>query len=107
MVDLVWVAREALYDGELRRFGELLNLSWNMKRQVASKITNPEIDRMYQAGLEAGAVGGKLLGAGGGGFLLFYAEPAVHGKLREALAEYRELDFKFDRDGARVIYAGD
>jgi D-glycero-alpha-D-manno-heptose-7-phosphate kinase len=107
MVDLVWVAREALYDGELHRFGELLNLGWNMKRQVASKITNPDIDRMYQQGMEAGAVGGKLLGAGGGGFLMFYAEPEHQDRLRKAMADYRELVFKFDIEGARVIYVGD
>jgi D-glycero-alpha-D-manno-heptose-7-phosphate kinase len=107
MVDLVWVAREALYDGELHRFGELLNLSWNMKRQVASKITNPDIDRMYQRGLDAGAVGGKLLGAGGGGFLMFYAEPENQRSLCEAMKAYRELVFKFDVEGAKVIYAGD
>jgi D-glycero-alpha-D-manno-heptose-7-phosphate kinase len=107
MVDLVWIARESLYSGELRRFGELLHLSWQLKRQLASKISNGEIDSLYEKGLAVGAVGGKLLGAGGSGFLLFYCEPERQAELRAAMSPYRELLFKFENEGAKVIFVGD
>jgi D-glycero-alpha-D-manno-heptose-7-phosphate kinase len=107
MVDLVWVARESLYAGELHRFGELLHLNWRLKRQLASYITNPEIDGLYDRGIDAGAVGGKLLGAGGSGFLLFYCEPEHQQSLRNAMASCRELVYKLDYEGSKVLFVAD
>ena len=107
MVDLVWVAQEALYAGELHRFGELLNLSWKMKQRLASRITNPQLQAIYDKAIDAGAVGGKLLGAGGGGFMLFYCPPENQAQLRSAMAGYRELPFRFDTAGAQVMLVAD
>lgn len=107
MVDLVWVAQEALHAGELRRFGELLNLSWKMKQRLASRIGGPQVEAIYERALAAGAIGGKLLGAGGGGFVLLYCPPERQAALREALAAYRELPFRFDTAGAQVMLVAD
>lgn len=107
MVDLVWIAQEALFAGELHRFGELLNLSWKMKQRLASGITNPQIQTLYERAMDSGAVGGKLLGAGGGGFMLFYCPPDKQKQLRDAMAGYRELPFHFDTLGAQVMLVAD
>ena len=73
---------------------------------MASGISNPEIDRAYEIALNSGAMGGKLLGAGGGGFLLFYCEKEKQEKLKENI-KLREFEFKFDQDGTSVAYIGD
>jgi len=107
MVELVWKMRDALYAGDLRAFGGILNENWQLKRQMASGIANPEIDALYEKGLAAGADGGKLLGAGGGGFMLFSCPPENQDRLRKALSGYDEMIFKFDNEGSKLIYAGD
>jgi len=107
MVGLVEELRIALYDGELRRFGELLHENWLLKRQLASRISDSGIDGIYDRALENGAVGGKLLGAGGGGFMLFYCEEEDHEKLRAAMAPLRELRFKLENEGSKIIHVGD
>lgn len=93
-----------LSDKPLGEFGALLHRAWLLKRSLTEKISTSHIDTIYQAALDAGATGGKLLGAGGGGFLLFYVEPENRVRLREALSELREVDFEFDRSGSQVIY---
>ncbi|VVB51320.1 Galactokinase [uncultured archaeon] len=107
MVALVGELRNALYNGDLNEFGQLLNQNWTLKQKLASKITNPQINAHYEKALKNGALGGKLLGAGGGGFLLFYCEEGKQDKLRNALTPLRELTFKFDTEGSKVIYVGD
>ncbi|MFA5162784.1 MAG: hypothetical protein WC421_11150 [Elusimicrobiales bacterium] len=107
MVELVWKTRDALYAGDLRAFGKILNENWQLKRGLAGGITNPAIDGLYEKGLRAGAEGGKLLGAGGGGFMLFCCLPENQSRLRAALAGYGEMKFKFDSEGSKLIYAGD
>lgn len=97
-------AKQALLEGDLDCIGTLLHESWLLKRQLASKISNPEIDAMYQAGMEAGALGGKITGAGGGGFLLMYAPEGRREAVREGLSGLRELPFAFERDGSKVIF---
>lgn len=99
--------KQVLIDGNLTRFGEILNEGWQLKRELASKITNPEIDRFYQIAMENGALGGKLLGAGGGGFLLFYCEKSKQQQLRRALNEMVELPFSMEKGGTKVIYVGE
>ena len=84
-------------------FGQLLRDGWERKRTLSGKITNSEIDRLYQAGLDAGATGGKLLGAGGGGFLLFYCEQEKQDALRAAL-NLRQMPFRVARYGSRIVY---
>ncbi len=104
MVSLVGDLRNALYSHSILETGKILNENWNLKQQLASGISNPLIDEVYHRGLKAGALGGKLLGAGGGGFMLFLCEPALHAKLDEALSQLRPFDFKFDQEGSKVIY---
>ncbi len=85
-------------------FGRLLGESWKIKRTLSSKITNSEVDEAYGAALKAGALGGKLLGAGGGGFLLLYAAPETQQKIKERLNKFPSVPFRFEDGGSRVIY---
>lgn len=96
----------ALEQNDLSSFGVLLNDGWQLKRTLASGISNPEIDQAYETAMKNGALGGKLLGAGGGGFLLFFCAPEKQEQLRIALG-LRRFDFSFEWDGASVVYIGD
>ena len=103
MTDLVYDARRALSVGDIDEIGYLLHTNWVLKRSLASKITNPIIDKYYNIALKNGALGGKLLGAGSGGFLLFYCPKEKQTRLREAL-DLIELPFRFEDEGTKVIY---
>lgn len=108
MKDLCGQLLEVLRDGRsLNRFGEILHDAWQHKRGLVHGITNEKINEYYDAALKAGAIGGKLLGAGGGGFLLFYVEPQNHDRVRGALGELTELPFLFEPQGSKVIYVSD
>jgi D-glycero-alpha-D-manno-heptose-7-phosphate kinase len=107
MVGLVWDTRDALYKNDLDKFGKILHHNWLLKQKLAAKITNTHINDIYEIGIKNGALGGKLLGAGGGGFLLFYCEKERQEKLREALKGMQEMKFKFESEGSKVIYIGD
>jgi len=96
--------RDLLQRGDLDAFGRLLHEAWMLKRDLARGITDDEIDGMYAAARRAGALGGKISGAGGGGFLLLYAPAAVHDAVRETLHGYREVPVGLERDGAKVIF---
>ena len=91
-------------DASLSRFGELLDETWMLKRGTGSKISSGPIDSLYERGLAAGALGGKLLGAGGGGFLVFYVEPDAQTSVREALTDLLHIPFEFESDGASIVY---
>ena len=106
MVALVDELRSTLYNEKLDDFGKLLHENWILKQKLASKITNPEINDLYDLGLKNGASGGKLLGAGGGGFMLFYCEKEKQEKLKSAI-NARVFDFSFDEEGTKLIYFGD
>jgi D-glycero-alpha-D-manno-heptose-7-phosphate kinase len=97
--------RSALLEGDLYTFGTLLDQGWQAKRQVCGKISNDRIDKLYSLARENGALGGKLTGAGGGGFLLVYCERQNRAGVRDALtaAGAREMTFQFDFKGAQVI----
>lgn len=97
---------DSLRDNDLSSFGEILNEGWLLKKELASSISNPAIDEAYAIAMANGAMGGKLLGAGGGGFLLFYCPEEKQYALRRALP-LREFDFSFERDGTSVVYVGD
>ncbi|HTR22506.1 MAG TPA: hypothetical protein VMI10_00870 [Terriglobales bacterium] len=84
-------------------FGKLLHQSWNLKRSLTQKITNPMIDEIYEAGRSAGALGGKLLGAGGGGFMIFFVPPERRASLRERLKKLLCIPFKFSTRGSHVV----
>ncbi|MBN1116451.1 MAG: GHMP kinase [Bacteroidales bacterium] len=107
MVGYVYDMRDILYKGHLNEFGKLLHENWILKQKLASKISNAEINEIYDAGLKSGATGGKLLGAGGGGFMLFYCEKSKQNKLKETLSRYENMDFGFERDGSKIIYFAD
>jgi len=97
--------RGALLEGNLKEFGRLLDEGWQAKRRVSDKISNSRIDHLYEIARQSGALGGKITGAGGGGFLLLYCEKECQAKVRKALGRegLRELGFEFDLDGARVL----
>jgi len=96
--------RDQLCSGNLDGFGELLHEGWMLKRTVAPGITNPAIDDWYNRARANGAIGGKLLGAGGGGFLLLYAHPDRHAHIRKALPELRPMEFQFEPQGSKIIF---
>ncbi len=96
---------DLLVKGDVDRFGELLHEHWTHKRRLASKVSDPRIDEHYEAARKAGALGGKLMGAGGGGFFMFYARPGDKRRVHESLVArgLRPLRFRFDMDGARIV----
>ena len=91
-------------NGDITEFGKLLDYTWKVKRSLASKISNSHLDEIYSRAKKAGAVGGKILGAGGGGFMLLFVEPELQPKVLEALQEYRHIPFRFEQGGTKVIY---
>ena len=97
-------AEKALMSGDYDVFGEILREGWRLKKSLASGITNSAIDEMYDKACREGALGGKICGAGGGGFLLLYVPLAQQEKVREAMASYREMPFRFEKDGSKVIF---
>ncbi len=105
MVMLAKDLRDSLNKGNIEYFGEILHEGWLLKKKLASKISNSVLDEYYKKALNAGATGGKLLGAGGGGFFLFYCLPKYQNKVRKAL-NLRELKFKFEAEGSKIIYIG-
>ncbi len=107
MCEIARELRDVLTTGrDLNVFGRLLHSAWEAKKSLESSITNSKIDEYYERGLEAGALGGKLLGAGGGGFLLFFCEPHQQDRLRQALGELREVPFSLDPQGSKIVYIG-
>lgn len=104
---LVLLAEEmknCLINNDFIKFGEMLHEGWVYKKKLACGITNPKIDGYYEKALKVGAIGGKVLGAGGGGFLLLYCEEKNQNKVREALSDLKETIFKFEPQGSKIIY---
>ena len=95
---------KALLKGDLKRFGDILDLYWAVKKQLSDDITNPEIDEMYSKAKKAGVIGGKIIGAGGGGFLLVMFPANKRAKVRKALEKYKELPFRFSDYGSKIIH---
>lgn len=103
MVDLAKQFEKDLINKDLRYFGEMLDYSWQLKREVSDDISNVEIDEMYQEAKNCGVKGGKILGAGGGGFMLLFADPKAQQKIKEHFSKNRPFNFKFDFDGSTVF----
>ncbi|GAB4579939.1 MAG: GHMP kinase [Anaerolineales bacterium] len=101
---IAYDARQQLEAGKVDAVGELLDVSWQLKKQLASNISNGWIDEAYEKAKAAGAIGGKVTGAGGGGFLLFYCRPENQEKLRAALHDLNELPFRLEANGSKVIF---
>lgn len=97
--------RSALQQGDIRELGILMHEGWQAKRRISTKISTPRIDELYTLAREAGALGGKITGAGGGGFLLLYCEPQLQPAVREAMRQQdiQEMTFGFDMQGAQAI----
>lgn len=106
MLSLVDDAEKILTDKNcsLDDFGYLLDHTWKLKRQTGSCISTNSIDALYDKGIKAGALGGKLLGAGGGGFLTFYVQPEKQEAVKNAMSDLMYIPFEFENDGTRVIY---
>ena len=90
-------------DGPLEGFGELLDQSWQYKRRLSEKVSTVEVDHIYAEARSVGAIGGKLLGAGGGGFMLFFVRPADQARVRERLQRLVHVPFRFEQSGSRVV----
>ena len=103
--DIGYEIRDSILTGNIRRFGELLDVHWQVKKRLSNGISNPQIDAWYELAKRNGAIGGKISGAGGGGFLMVYCE-GNKTNLREALrrAGLRELNFRFDFEGSKIVF---
>ena len=106
MLSLVDEAERILSDKDisLNEFGKLLDVTWKLKRNTGAKVSNGSIDELYNVAIKAGALGGKLLGAGGGGFLLFYCEKEKQEILKKALDKLMLVPFNFETEGAQILY---
>lgn len=102
----VQTAVEVLCDSliDIREFGSMLHEGWQLKKSLSDGVSTSLIDEAYTAARRAGALGGKVLGAGGGGFMLFFVPPEAHGAVRDALGRLVHVPFGFDHDGSRIIY---
>jgi D-glycero-alpha-D-manno-heptose-7-phosphate kinase len=103
---LLDIAKQAqpLFIKDIGKIGKLLHESWMLKKQLSDKVSNKQIDDIYEVAMNNGATGGKLLGSGGGGFLLFFVEPSKHDRVRSALRHLMEVNFHFETKGSTIIY---
>jgi D-glycero-alpha-D-manno-heptose-7-phosphate kinase len=104
MKQMAYAARDKLLAGNLEAMGRLLHEGWQLKKQLASQISNGALDELYETARRAGALGGKITGAGGGGFLLLYCPPEKREAVRDALRPLQELPFQLELDGTKVIF---
>ena len=104
MTHLAEELRDAMVDNDLDGFGEILHQGWMEKKKLAKGISNPKIDKWYEIARQQGAIGGKVLGAGGGGFLLLYAHPENFPDIMHALPELKPVSIKFEPQGSKIIY---
>lgn len=107
MVAIARELRTELQNNHVDAFGEKLHENWELKRSLTSNISTSRIDSWYERARRAGAIGGKLLGAGTGGFLIFYAPADKHVSIRTALKDLRPIDFRFEREGSKIIFVHD
>ncbi|MBL8012292.1 MAG: kinase [Candidatus Omnitrophica bacterium] len=104
MYQLVQESVNVLNSNDLRRFGQMLDDAWKIKRSLSDKIATPYVDELYEAAISAGALGGKLLGAGGGGFVLFFVEPQHRASVRAKFKNLLEVPFRFENLGTQIIF---
>lgn len=103
MAEFAFLLKQDLEKGNLNNFGQVLHESWLLKQSLAAGITDPVINQIYEAARKNGALGGKILGAGGGGFLMLFAPLEKHEAIRRALSEFREMPVKFDPEGSKIL----
>lgn len=104
MVELAYLMKQDLESGSISDIGELLHENWVLKTQLSNGISDAQIDHWYKTGRDHGAQGGKLLGAGNGGFMLFYAPTDRHEAIRRALPDLQPVTFRFDRNGSQIVF---
>jgi D-glycero-alpha-D-manno-heptose-7-phosphate kinase len=104
MVALAFSLREALQDGKLDSFGEALHENWLLKKTLTASVSSDTIDNWYDVARASGAIGGKILGAGAGGFLMFYAPEHTHDAITRSLLHLRRVNFGFEPLGSRIIF---
>jgi D-glycero-alpha-D-manno-heptose-7-phosphate kinase len=104
MVQLAFELKNELESGQLDSVGSILDENWRLKREMSDGVSSSQIDTWYAAGIADGALGGKLLGAGQGGFLMFFAPPDRHVRIRQALPDLKPVRFGFDRTGAQIVF---
>jgi D-glycero-alpha-D-manno-heptose-7-phosphate kinase len=104
MVDLAHEMKKELQKNRLDSFGEILHKNWELKKQMAGGISDAQIDNWYNQGKKNGAIGGKILGAGGGGFFIFYAPQEKHEQIIAALPELKPVEFEFEYQGSKIIF---
>jgi D-glycero-alpha-D-manno-heptose-7-phosphate kinase len=104
MVQLAFDMKAQLEAGTLEHYGDLLDENWRLKAQLTKGITDPQIDAWYAKGIANGALGGKLLGAGNGGFMMFFAPKEKHAQISSALHDLEPVKFRFDRSGAQIVF---
>ena len=107
MVELAHELKNSLEKNNIEQFGYILHDGWELKKSLTSSISNNYVDRIYEEGIRAGAIGGKLLGAGGGGFILFYCPKDKQSGFRSFMKKYKEIKFSFDNTGSQIIHIGD
>ena len=107
MVKLAYNLRESLENNNLDDFGRILHENWLLKKSLTSGISTGLVDEIYNKGMESGALGGKLLGAGGAGFILFYCPKERQQEFRDRMGDITELNFRFDNYGSKIIYVGE
>ena len=93
-----------LTNGDLQDFGKLLHEAWQVKRRLGAHVSNPQVDEIYARALRAGALGGKLIGAGGGGFMLLFVPPALRTTVRQALSDLLYVPFNFESEGSQIVF---
>lgn len=104
MAALAYDMKKGLEKNSLKSFPEMLKENWELKKELSDNISDEQIDSWYKSGLNAGALGGKLMGAGNGGFLLFFAPKDAHQRIIKSLPDLRHVEMKFDKAGAQIIY---
>ena len=104
MVELAFELKKELENNSIINFGEILHENWSLKSELTHGITDNQINKWYNEGIRNGAKGGKLLGAGNGGFLMFFAKPQYHKNIENALAELQKVNIKFDNAGTQIVF---
>lgn len=107
MVEQAFVLKDILQKNQIDDFGRVLHEGWLLKKTLTKGISTSIVDDIYKKGIKAGALGGKLLGAGGGGFILFYCPPNRQEEFRRKMVQFRELDFRFDNGGSKITHIAD
>ena len=107
MVQMADEAFNCLNNGNYKLIGKMIHDNWMLKKSLSEGVSNNDIDIWYERAMQHGAMGGKIIGAGGGGFMLFMADPSKHQEIMKSIPELSRQEFGFESEGSRIIYVGD